>query len=127
MGLPPAGVPGAVPSMLPPPMPTGLMPPPPPLPGVPGIPALPGAPSLPAGMMLPAPRGQPKVVARPEVLGVLVGDDPQAILAHGDLVVVARVGERTPWGVIVGVRPGAVVLRTAAGTIVIPVHLDGVR
>jgi hypothetical protein len=61
-------------------------------------------------------------------VGVVAGTDPQAILAHRGRIVVARVGERTPWGVLVEVREGAAVLRTPDRTLVVmSVHLEGVK
>jgi hypothetical protein len=95
-----------------------------PTPGAPqpGVGFAPGAakPSEAAGRTAPP--------ERPEALGVVAGAAPQAILAHRGQVVVARVGERTPWGLVVEVREGAAVLRTPDGkTVVIRVHLEGVK
>ncbi len=62
------------------------------------------------------------------MVGTVSGIDPQAILALGEELVVARVGERTPWGVLADVRPGEAVLRRADGkTITVRVALGGVK
>jgi hypothetical protein len=93
----------------------------------PGTPQ-PGVGFAPGGAKPPGAAGRTAPPARPEALGVVAGADPQAILAHRGQVVVARVGERTPWGLLVEVREGAAVLRTADGkTVVIRVEMEGVR
>lgn len=118
LGFPP-GIPGPMSSIPQSPLvPPGLFPPPPPLPSGVSPPPLPGFPN--AGSRRP-------VVEHPEVLGVLAGNDPQVILAQGDDVVVARLGERTKWGIVLAIRPGGVVLGTSSGKVTLRVDLSGVR
>lgn len=117
-GFPP-GIPGPMPSIPQGPLaPPGLFPPPPPLPSGVSLPPPPGLPN--AGPRRP-------VVENPEVLGVLAGNDPQVILAQGDDVVVARLGERTRWGIVLVIRPEGVVLGTSSGEVTLRVYLSGVR
>lgn len=116
---PPPSLPPA--SALPP-----LPPPPPPLPPVRlQPPAVPPSPfPAPPGGGAPAPRPS---LPRPVALGVVAGERGQAILSGGGQLVVARVGDRTPWGRLVAVRPGVAVLQIGGKTVSIPVALEGVR
>lgn len=103
--------PAAVPSVPLPPPPGLLLPPP-----LPGTPVPPGT--------QPEPQQE---LAPPELVGVLAGESPQAILRSGaDVAVVAR-GDRTAWGVVEAIRPDAVVLRTPKGKLTLRVTLEGVQ
>lgn len=109
--------------------------PPPPLVGLPSVPPSLSAKPPEGGKQSPkaaspgasSERGKSEKVERPELVGIVGGRNPQVILELAGRIVVARLGEQTPWGKVISAGDGEAVLRTKSGKMTLRVYIEGVK